>query len=68
MPRRPPEDKPDIPLYLVPHIVAEGFRQHGGEVERITIKKTRRHFYDVRSRPRPIRRELKGGGRPGDRP
>ena len=60
MPRRPPEVEPDIPLYLIPHIVARGFRKHGGDVETIIVEKTHRHFYNISIRTRPIPKELKG--------
>jgi hypothetical protein len=59
MPRRPPEVEPDIPLYLIPHIVARGFKRHGGDVDQIIVEKTHRHFYNVSIRTRPIRKELK---------
>jgi hypothetical protein len=59
MSRRPPEVEPDIPLYLIPHIVARGFRRHGGDVESIIVTKTHRHFYNISIRTRPIRKELK---------
>jgi len=59
MPRRPPEIEPDIPLYLIPHIVARGFKRHGGDVETIIVEKTHRHFYNISIRTRSIRKELK---------
>jgi len=60
MPRRPAVIRQDIPLYLVPHLVLQGVRSHGGELERVVVQKTRCHFYTVSIRTRPIKRELKG--------
>jgi hypothetical protein len=60
MPRRPAEIEYDIPLYLVPHIVARGIRKHGDTIEQVIIKTTHRHFYNVSIRTRPVRKEFKG--------
>jgi len=60
MPRRPAVVEQDIPLYLIPHLVKRGVFRHGYELEQIHVKKTRRHFYSVSIRTRPIKRELKG--------
>lgn len=60
MPRRQPEIEPDIPLYLIPHIIARGFRKYGGDVERVTVTATHRHFYNISIRTRPIHKELRG--------
>jgi hypothetical protein len=35
-------------------------RSHGEELERVIIRKTRSHFYNISIRTRPIKRELKG--------
>jgi len=59
MPRRAPEIECDIPLYLVPHIVARGIRKNGDEIEQVIIKKTHRHFYDISIRTRPVRKEFR---------
>lgn len=58
MPRRPAKIERDIPLFLIPHIVMRGVRDHGDELERLIVKKTRSHFYNVSIRTRPIKREL----------
>jgi hypothetical protein len=60
MPRRPPEIIPDIPLYLIPHILAREFRKHGDEVEGLTITATHRHFYNISIRTRRVPKELRG--------
>ena len=59
MPRRPAKIERDIPLFLIPHIVLRGVRDHGDELERVIVQKTRSHFYNVSIRTRPIKRELK---------
>jgi hypothetical protein len=60
MPRRPATIERDIPLFLIPHVVMRGVRTHGEELERVTVSKTRSHFYNVSIRTRPVKRELKG--------
>ena len=62
MPRRPATIERDIPLYLVPHIVLRGVRRHGEELEQVIVRKTRRHFYNISIRTRPIKRELRKSG------
>jgi hypothetical protein len=66
MPRRPATIEEDIPLFLIPHIVMRGVRMHGEGLERVIVQKTRRHFYTVSIRTRPIKRELKGKQTPHD--
>lgn len=61
MPRRPATIERDIPLFLIPHIVMRGIRTHGEELERVIVRKTRRHYYNVSIRTRSIKRELKRG-------
>jgi hypothetical protein len=65
MPRRPATIERDIPLFLIPHIVKREVSTHGEELERVVVQKTGKHFYNIRVRTRPIRRELKGAGTPG---
>jgi hypothetical protein len=60
MPRRPAIIEPDIPLYLVPHIVMRGVWKHGEGLERIIVSRNFCHFYNISIRRRPIKRELKG--------
>ena len=60
MPRRAATIERDIPLYLIAHIVQREVRSNGEELERVIIRKTRSHFYNVSLRTRPVKRELKG--------
>ena len=57
MRRRAATIERDIPLVLIPHIVMRGVRKHGEDLERVIVRKTRSHFYNVRIRTRPIKRE-----------
>jgi len=59
MPRRAAVVIPDVPLFLIPHIIQNGIRIHGEEVERITIKKTYMHVYSLSIRTRSVKRELR---------
>ena len=61
MPRRPPLIEQGIPLYLIPHTVLRGVRMYGNEIERVVVKKTCSHFYNVSIRTRPVKRELRKG-------
>lgn len=58
MPRRAAVVIPDIPLFLIPHILQNGIRIHGEELERVTIKKIFMHVYTMSIRTRGIKREL----------
>lgn len=40
----------DIPLYLVPHIIARAIWQRGEGVYRISVIRTKRHYYTIRLR------------------
>lgn len=57
MPRRPTMVEDKIPLFLIPDIIKRGIHIHGEEVDWILAKLTSHHFYTVRIRTRPVRRE-----------
>ena len=59
MPRRPAKIERDIPLYLISHIVKREVSTHGEELERVIVRKTGSHFYNISVRTRPVRRELR---------
>ena len=40
----------DIPLYLVPHIIARAIWQHGEKTFRISVIRTKQHYYTIRLR------------------
>jgi len=58
MPRRPAEILADVPLFLIPHVILQRIRQVGEDLERVTVKRTHRHFYTVSIRTRPLKREF----------
>lgn len=58
MPRRPAEILADVPLFLIPHVILQRIRQFGDDLERVTVKRTHRHFYTVSIRTRPLKREF----------
>jgi hypothetical protein len=60
MPRRPTRTEDGIPLFLVPHVMMQGIRKHGEEVEWAEVRKTSHHFYTVSIRTRPVKREFRG--------
>jgi hypothetical protein len=60
MPRRLATVERDIPLFLIPHIVLREVRRHGEGLERVIVRKSGSHFYNISIRTRPIKRELKG--------
>jgi hypothetical protein len=60
MPRRQATVDRDIQLFLIPHIVLREVRMNGEELERVIVRKTSSHFYNISIRTRPIKRELKG--------
>ena len=59
MPRRPLKTERDIPLYLIPRIVKREVSTHGEELERVIVRKTGCHFYNISIRTRPAKRELR---------
>jgi len=59
MPRRPSKIERDIPLYLIAGIVKRGVSTYGEGLERVIVRKTGRHFYNVSIRTRRIRKELR---------
>jgi hypothetical protein len=53
----------DIPLYLVPHIIARAIWQRGDETFRISVIRTKKHYYTIRLRTtrQPARKGTKAG-------
>jgi hypothetical protein len=45
-----PFTEPDIPLYLVPHIIARAIWPLGERVYRISVVRTKQHYYTIRVR------------------
>ena len=49
----------EIPLFLVPHVIARQIKEQGDEVFRISVKRTHWHHYNVTVRTKPQNRELR---------
>ncbi len=68
MPRRQTTIGRDIPLFIVPHIIMQKIRTHGENLERVIVRKSGSHYYNISIRTRPVKRELKtsveGAGAP----
>ena len=58
MPRRPTKIEHNVPLFLVPHMMMHAVRKQGEEVEWMEATRMENHFYKVRIRTRPVRREF----------
>jgi len=48
----------EIPIFLVPHEIARLMRDRGERVYRISVKRTRYHYYNISVRTRSVPREL----------
>jgi hypothetical protein len=59
MPRRITTVEREIPLYIVPHMIMNRIRIHGEAMERVIVRKTRRHFYNISIQTKPVKRELR---------
>lgn len=58
MPRRQMTVEREVPLFLVPHMIMKRIRQHSEAMERIIVRKTCSHYYNISIRTRPVKREL----------
>jgi hypothetical protein len=58
MPRRPTTTEEQVPLFLLPHVVMQGIRAHGEEVEWLMARRMNHHYYTVSIRTRPVYREF----------
>ena len=61
MPRRQTTIGRDIPLFIVPHIIMQKIRRHGENLERVIVRKSGSHYYNISIRTRPVKRELNQG-------
>jgi len=59
MPRRQTTTDRDIPLFIVPHVIMKRIRMHGKALERVIVRKSGSHYYNISIRTRPVKRELK---------
>ena len=51
----------EIPLFLIPQVIARQIRKRGGSVYRISVNRTHWHHYNVTVRTKRIPRELVSG-------
>ena len=49
----------EIPLYLIPHVIARQIKERGDDVYRISVVRTHHHHYNVSVRTKPQYRELR---------
>jgi hypothetical protein len=59
MPRRAAVVRPMISFHILPAVLCHEVSRAGEELERIVVKKTRRYFFQVTTRTRAIKRELR---------
>ncbi|MDD1693371.1 MAG: hypothetical protein LUQ71_01475 [Methanoregula sp.] len=52
-----------IPLFLLPHTIAQQIRKTGDRIYRISVKRTNLHHYNVSVRIKSLSRELMPGGK-----
>ncbi len=48
----------EIPIFLVPQEISRMIRERGERVYRISVKRTRYHYYNISVRTRSLPREL----------
>jgi hypothetical protein len=58
MPRKRLNDEKEIPLHLLPFVIARQIRKTGDRIYRISVKRTHWHRYNVSVRSRTVVREL----------
>lgn len=63
MPRRPAHVVSNVPLFTIPSVIREEIIIIGEELERIVVRKSGRHFYNVSIRSRSLNREQRAGVR-----
>ena len=50
----------EIPLFLIPTVIARQIKAQGDDVFRISVKRTHWHHYNVTVRTKQVHRELRG--------
>lgn len=51
-------DEREIPLWVIPYVIAKQIYKTGGKVYRISVKRTHWHHYNISVRTRSLPREL----------
>ncbi len=58
MTRRRSRTEGEIPLHILPQVLARTIREWGDGLYRISVKRTHWHHFNVTVRTRPIKKEL----------
>jgi len=59
MTTRRSKSETEIPLFLIPHVIARQIKERVDDVFRISVKRTHWHHYNVTVRTKPQYRELR---------
>lgn len=59
MTARRSKSETEIPLFLIPHVIARQIKEKGDDVFRISVKRTHWHHYNVTVRTKSLYRELR---------
>ena len=51
-------DEKEIPLWVIPHVIAKQIKKTGDKIYRISVKRTHWHHYNISVRTKPLPREL----------
>ena len=51
----------EVPLYLIPAVIARQIKKRGNAVYRISVKRTHWHHYNISVRTKSLPRELRPG-------
>ncbi|MGB7788833.1 hypothetical protein [Methanoregula sp.] len=58
MPRKPTETENSIPLWLIPQVILKWIHVVGDELDWIHVRRSKFHYYTIRIRTRPVRKEF----------
>ena len=61
MPRRPTGTESCVPLWLIPQVILKWIQAVGEELDWIHVRRSKFHYYTIRIRTRPVRREFGHG-------
>jgi hypothetical protein len=62
MPRKADHIRAEVPLYLISPVIGEEIKKTGDALDRIVVRRSDHHFYNISIRTRPVRRELRSRG------
>jgi len=58
MPRKPTTTESGVPLWLIPPAILKWIQAVGDELDWIHVRRSKFHYYTIRIRTRPMRREF----------